>query len=114
MPARCLRYIKRHLGTRTEFTRTWYDRWFARVADMHAFDAPLVARFFAIEELRAAGWKHRPESAASGTDAPRPTHGKEASGKRDRRDSRDDAERMWSGAAPHPARVRCSDTRRRQ
>jgi hypothetical protein len=50
---------------------------------MLSFDAPLVARFFAIEELRASGWKHRPERTLPG-------------GKRD------DAERMWSGATYCP------------
>jgi hypothetical protein len=49
---------------------------------MYAFDAPLVARFFAIEELRAAGWKHRPDPALAALPRAR----------------RDDAERMWSGA----------------
>jgi hypothetical protein len=49
---------------------------------MYAFDAPLVARFFAIEELRAAGWKHRPDPALAALP----------------RSRRDDAERMWSGA----------------
>lgn len=50
---------------------------------MHAFDAPLVARFFAIEELRAAGWKHVADKSL-----PKP--------------KRDDAERMWSGATYCP------------
>jgi len=45
---------------------------------MLAFDAPLVARFFAIEELRGAGWKHRPDATLHG-------------------EKRDDSERMWSG-----------------
>jgi hypothetical protein len=50
---------------------------------MLSFDAPLVARFFAIEELRASGWKHRPEAAL-------PTK------------KQQDAERMWSGATYCP------------
>ena len=52
---------------------------------MHVFDAPLVARFFAIEELRAAGWRHRPgpELALS-------------------KQKREDAERAWSGATYCP------------
>ena len=60
---------------------------------MYAFDAPLVARFFAIEELRAAGWLHvleTPPRVGSAT-----TNG---AGKR----ARDDAERMWSGATYCP------------
>jgi hypothetical protein len=50
---------------------------------MYAFDAPLVARFFAIEELRSAGWKHRSDPTLPKT-------------------KRDDAERMWSGATYCP------------
>ncbi|MGO8998028.1 MAG: hypothetical protein ACLQVI_32300 [Polyangiaceae bacterium] len=50
---------------------------------MLVFDAPLVARFFAIEELRAAGWKHRPDAMLP-------------------KEKRDDAERMWSGATYCP------------
>lgn len=65
---------------------------------MYAFDAPLVARFFAIEELRAAGWKHRAEASSSASgESPLP------------KAKRDDAERMWSGATYCPecaARVR--------
>lgn len=53
---------------------------------MYAFDAPLVARFFAIEELRAAGWKHRPDPALNSLP----------------KQKRDDAERMWSGATYCP------------
>jgi hypothetical protein len=53
---------------------------------MYAFDAPLVARFFAIEELRASGWRHRPEPAAAALSGSK----------------RDDAERMWSGATYCP------------
>jgi hypothetical protein len=53
---------------------------------MYAFDAPLVARFFAIEELRAAGWKHRLEPAV--LDLPER--------------KREDAERIWSGATYCP------------
>ena len=53
---------------------------------MYAFDAPLVARFFAIEELRAAGWKHRPDPALAQLP----------------KGKRDDAERMWSGATYCP------------
>jgi hypothetical protein len=73
---------------------------------MYAFDAPLVARFFAIEELRASGWKH---VAAVGAPPPRATP--EAPAKPDRargsgpaasRSTRDDAERMWSGATYCP------------
>ena len=61
---------------------------------MYWFDAPLVARFFAIEELRATGWKHRPDPALPNS-------------------KRDDAERMWSGATYCPecaarARARAS------
>jgi hypothetical protein len=50
---------------------------------MYAFDAPLVARFFAIEELRTAGWKHRADATL-----PKP--------------KRDDAERAWSGSTYCP------------
>jgi hypothetical protein len=53
---------------------------------MYSFDAPLVARFFAIEELRAAGWKHRPDPVATAL----------------QKQKRDDAERMWSGATYCP------------
>ena len=38
----------------------WCDRRL-RGSPMYVPDAPLVARFFAIEELRAAGWKHLPD-----------------------------------------------------
>ena len=53
---------------------------------MYAFDAPLVARFFAIEELRAAGWKHRLDPAVIALP----------------KQKRDDAERMWSGSTYCP------------
>jgi hypothetical protein len=53
---------------------------------MYAFDAPLVARFFAIEELRAAGWKHRPDPSTNALP----------------KQKRDDAERMWSGSTYCP------------
>jgi hypothetical protein len=59
---------------------------------MYAFDAPLVARFFAIEELRAAGWRHALESLVSAS-----------------KRTREDAERMWSGATYCPE---CSAQRR--
>jgi hypothetical protein len=51
---------------------------------MHSFDAPLVARFFAVEELRAAGWVHACEKSLTTKSA------------------RDDAERAWSGATYCP------------
>src|SRR5580704_17848052 len=60
----------------------WCDRCL-RGSPMHDFDAPLVARFFAIEELRAAGWVHVPES----------TLGNHA---------RQDSERNWSNATYCP------------
>jgi hypothetical protein len=64
----------------------WCDRCL-RGSFMYSFDAPLVARFFTIEALRACGWKHVVEGVA-----PRPG---------DRR-SRADAERMWSSATYCP------------
>jgi hypothetical protein len=53
---------------------------------MYVFDAPLVARFFAIEELRAAGWRHRPGVAVGALS----------------KQKREDAERSWSGATYCP------------
>jgi hypothetical protein len=61
----------------------WCDRCL-RGSPMHSFDAPLVARFFAVEELRAVGWVH----ACPKTLTPR--------------SARDDAERAWSGATYCP------------
>jgi hypothetical protein len=46
-------------------------------------DAPLVARFFAIEELRAAGWVHVVDPALG-------------------KSGREDAERSWSKATYCP------------
>jgi hypothetical protein len=60
----------------------WCDRCL-RGSPMLAFDAPLVARFFAIEELRATGWKHAPAKELN-------------------KAQREDAERMWSGATYCP------------
>jgi hypothetical protein len=68
----------------------WCDRCL-RGSPMHAFDAPLVARFFAIEELRASGWVHVCDKSLVTKNA------------------RDDAERAWSCATYCPecaARVR--------
>jgi hypothetical protein len=59
---------------------------------MYAFDAPLVARFFAIEELRAAGWTHRVDATVVAVASPSHQRIQSERGKRD-----DDAERMWSG-----------------
>ncbi len=61
----------------------WCDRCL-RGSPMHTFDAPLVARFFAVEELRAAGWVHVVDKSLA-------TKG-----------ARDDAERAWSGATYCP------------
>src|SRR5271168_2228759 len=63
----------------------WCDRCL-RGSPMFAFDAPLVARFFAIEELRAAGWKHKADPAIAQLP----------------KGKRDDAERMWAGATYCP------------
>ena len=54
----------------------WCDRCL-RGSEVITFDAPTVARFFAIERLRGAGWVHVP---------PRPLA----------REARQDAERLWS------------------
>jgi hypothetical protein len=54
----------------------WCDRCL-RGSEVITFDAPNVARFFAIERLRGAGWAH-----AAPRDLPR--------------DARQDAERLWS------------------
>ncbi len=70
-------------------TRTRYFAWCDRClrgSPMYEMDAPLVAIFFAIEELRAAGWVHVAE----------PTHG--ANGKT----AREDAERKWANATYCP------------
>jgi hypothetical protein len=66
---------------------------------MYAFDAPLVARFFAIEELRAAGWRHVVDPALPPDDPP---GGGSTAPPRIGRSARQDAERMWSGATYCP------------
>jgi hypothetical protein len=60
----------------------WCDRCL-RGSPMYELDAPLVAIFFAIEELRAAGWVHVAE----------PAH---------RESARQDAERTWANATYCP------------
>jgi hypothetical protein len=60
---------------------------------MHTFDGALVARFFAIEELRASGWVHVCDKGLVTKNA------------------RDDAERGWSCATYCPecaARIRAN------
>jgi hypothetical protein len=63
--------------TPTRFA-AWCDRCL-RGSEVITFDAPPVARFFAIERLRGAGWVH-----VGDTMLPPP--------------AREDAERLWSGA----------------
>jgi len=75
------------MGVLVQVTRikhfAWCDRCL-RGSTMHTFDAPLVARFFTIEELRAAGWVHAPDKALTTKTA------------------REDAQRAWSGATYCP------------
>jgi hypothetical protein len=61
----------------------WCDRCL-RGSPMYAFDAPLVARFFAVEELRATGWIH------------------DCGESRTTKSAREDAERAWAGATYCP------------
>ncbi len=63
--------------TPTRFA-AWCDRCL-RGSEVITFDAPTVARFFAIERLRAGGWVHVGDEAL-------PLH------------ARQDAERTWGGA----------------
>jgi hypothetical protein len=63
--------------TPTKFA-AWCDRCL-RGSEVIAFDAPPVARFFAIERLRGAGWLHVADASLD-------------------RSARQDADRLWSGA----------------